>query len=373
MRRLFAVGLKELWQVLRDVRTLTIMLLMPIFFLWLYGYALNFDIRNVTLAVEDDDHTAASREIIAAFVNSGYFDLVATVRSTEEIVDILNRDVARAVLVIPRGAARALDSSEGVAIQVLVNGDNANTATTVIGYASAIIRGVSARLQLERGQTPPAPPLVTLEPRVWYNPQLESTLFLVPGLVAYIAMITAVISTALSIVKEKEKGTMEQIRMSPLGTLTFIVGKSLPYFVLSFLSSMAILIVAMLFFDVPMRGSWLWLVISTGLFLMSALSLGLFVSTLADSQQVAFQLALIISFLPTFILSGFIFPIASMPTFIQIVSFIVPARYYLVALRGIVLKGVSVETIAPQLVALFVLSTFVLLLASIRLARENRA
>jgi ABC-2 type transport system permease protein len=250
-----------------------------------------------------------------------------------------------------------------VPIQILVNGGNANTATTVIGYALTIVQTmapVGSR----------SAPLVRVESRIWYNPQLRSALFLVPGLIAYIAMITAVVSTALSIVREKERGTMEQVRMSPLGAFSFVVGKTIPYFVISLVSAMGIVIVAMALFGLPVRGSWLLLLTALSLFLIGALGLGLLVSSVAENQQVAFQVAVLVSFLPTLMLSGFIFPIASMPTALQAVTYVVPARYFLVALRGIVLKGVGVSVVWPELLALSAFAVVVLTLASLRLRRQ---
>ena len=218
------------------------------------------------------------------------------------------------------------------------------------------------------GARVPVPILV--EPRIWYNPQLRSALFLVPGLIAYIAMITAVISTSLSIVREKERGTIEQIRMAPLNAVSFIVGKTLPYLLISLVAELAIVGVAMWLFDLPMRGSWGVLLLALTLYLVGALGLGLLISSIADSQQVAFQVAMIASLLPTLLLSGFIFPIASMPLPLQNVSRIVPARYFIVALRGIMLKGSNLATIQGQLVALTVYATVVIGLASIRLRRQ---
>jgi ABC-2 type transport system permease protein len=212
--------------------------------------------------------------------------------------------------------------------------------------------------------------LVSVEPRVWYNPQLRSTLFLVPGLIAYIAMITAVVSTALSIVREKERGTMEQVRMAPLDAFSFVVGKTVPYFIVSLVSAMGIIVVAMLLFDLPMRGSWFLLLAALSLFLIGALGLGLFISSLADTQQVAFQLALLASFLPTLMLSGFIFPIASMPVFLRAVTYGVPARYFLIALRTIVLKGAGIGAFWEDLVALAIFAALVLTLAAVRLRRQ---
>jgi ABC-2 type transport system permease protein len=213
-------------------------------------------------------------------------------------------------------------------------------------------------------------PLVSVEPRVWYNPSLRSTLFLVPGLIAYIAMITAVVSTALSIVREKERGTMEQVRMAPLDAASFVVGKTIPYFVVSLVSALGIIVVAMALFGMPMRGSWLLLLLALSLFLVGALGLGLLVSSVAETQQVAFQLALLASFLPTLMLSGFIFPISSMPRFLQLVTYAVPARYFLIALRGIVLKGTGLDAFWIELAALTVYAVVVLTLASVRLRRQ---
>lgn len=370
MRKILAIARKETRQALRDVPTLLSVLLVPLFLLWLYGYALNFDIRHVPLAVQDRDATPESREVVAAFVNSGYFDQVASVHADGDVRRLLDRNVARLVLVLPEGLGRDLRNGRDARVQVLINGDNANTATTVMGYAHAIVRGVSAHLRAERlGPAASAPP-VTAEPRVWFNPQLHSTLFLVPGLVGFIAMLTAVVQTALSIVREKEKATMEQIRMAPVSMPQYVVGKAVPYLVLSFLSATLVLLAAMVLFDMPMRGSWFLLLVVTLVFVAGALGLGLFISTLADSQQMAFQIALLASFLPTFVLSGFVFPIASMPTAVQVFTYIVPARYYLVALRGIALKGVGLEYVWPQIAALLAFTTVVLALAAVRLRRE---
>ena len=369
MRKAIAVSRKEFRQIVRDRRTLTILLFVPAFFLLLYGYALNFDIRHVGLAVDDRDRSPESRSLVSAFVNSGYFDLVASVDDEAETTRLMDRNDVRAVLVIPFGLSRAVRTNRPAAVQVLLNGDNANTATTVMAYALTIVRSESARYQ--RGFTPAGnAALVSVEPRVWYNPQLRSTLFLVPGLIAYIAMITAVVSTALSIVREKERGTMEQVRMAPLDAFSFVVGKTVPYFIVSLVSAMGIIVVAMLLFDLPMRGSWFLLLAALSLFLIGALGLGLFISSLADTQQVAFQLALLASFLPTLMLSGFIFPIASMPVFLRAITYGVPARYFLIALRSIVLKGAGIGAFWEDLVALSIFATMVLTLAAVRLRRQ---
>jgi ABC-2 type transport system permease protein len=368
-RKAIAVARKEFRQIARDRRSLLVLLFVPAFFLLLYGYALNFDVQHIHLAVEDDDHTPASRKVISAFVNSGYFDLVASVRGAPEYERLIDRGDVRAVLVIPPNLERRLLSSQRVPVQVIINGDNSNTAATVMGYSLRILQTVSSELQLQpvsRGSRP----LVSVEPRVWYNPELRSALFLVPGLIAYIGMISSVISTALSVVREKERGTMEQVRMAPLSTISYIVGKTLPYFFISMCSSMGIILASMVLFGLPMNGSWLLLILSLSLYLAGALGLGLMISTAAESQQAAFQLALLASFLPTMMLSGFVYPIASMPAPIRAITYVVPARYFLVALRSIVLKGAGIQVFWTQLVALLIYATFMLAMASRRLKKS---
>jgi ABC-2 type transport system permease protein len=370
VHKALAVTRKEFRQIARDRRTLLILLFIPAFFLLLYGYALNWDIRHIALAVDDRDGSTASRALVAAFGRSGYFDIAASVRSDAEVAALMERNVVRAVLVIPPRLGRDLQEGRIAAVQLLLNGDNANTAATVMGYAQSLVQSESARLVAQAGGRPTLPPPVVVEPRVWYNPQLRSTLFLVPGLIAYIAMITAVVSTALSIVLEKERGTIEQARMAPLGTFSFVIGKTIPYFLISLASGVGVVLVAMVLFDLPVRGSWLLLLGALSLFLIGALGLGLLISSVAESQQVAFQMALLVSFLPTLMLSGFIFPIASMPPALQAVTYVVPARYFLIALRGILLKGIELPVVWRELTALAVFAAVVLALAAIRLRRQ---
>lgn len=364
MRKSLAVARKELRQIGRDRRTLFILLFIPAFLLVLYGYALNFDVRHVALAVQDRDGTPESRGLVSSFVNSGYFDLVANVHADAEIARLLEGGTARVALVVPEGFGRRLRDADRPSVQVIVNGDNASTASTVVGYATSILRSV----------TPPVPAasaLISVETRIWYNAELRSALFLVPGLIAYIAMITAVVSTALSIVREKESGTMEQVRMAPVSAAAYVVGKSIPYFLLSLVSELLIVLISMVLFDLPMRGSWGALVLAISLFLVGAVGTGLLVSTIAETQQVAFQVSLLLAYLPTLVLSGFIFPISSMPRALQLITYVVPARYFLVALRGIVLKGSELGMVAVPLVAMVVYAVLVLGLASVRFARQH--
>ena len=365
-----AVAIKELHQIARDRRTLLILLFVPAFFLLVYGYALNFDLRHIQLAVQDNDRSSASRELVSSFVNSGYFDLSAEVFGPADITRVIDRDEARAVLVIPGRFGADAAAGRPVSVQVIINGDNANTATTVVGYTLGIVAALSARYEVQARLGSPEGPLLSLEPRVWYNPELRSALFLVPGLIAYIAMLTAVVSTALSVVREKEAGTMEQVRMSPIGPVAYVLGKTAPYFVISLVAAMGVVVLSMALFDLPMRGSWIVLIGAVSLFLVGALAFGVLISTIAETQQVAFQVALLTSYLPTLMLSGFIFPIASMPVVLQTVTYIVPARYFLVMLRSILLKGLGPAAFWQDLVALAIFASLMLALASVRLRRQ---
>jgi ABC-2 type transport system permease protein len=365
---------KELHQILRDRRTLLILVFVPALFLLLYGYALNFDIRNIDLAVDDRDGSTASRELIAAFTNSGYFTYAGSVHDGRGLEWMIDTNAARAALVIPAGYGRDMERGTPVRIQVIVDGDNANTASAVVGYAGAIVAEAGAELLASATGAGggASRPLVAMEPRVWYNPQLRSALFLVPGLIAYITMITAVVSTSLSVVREKERGTMEQIRMAPVSPLAFVIGKTIPYSVIAFVSAILIVLVSMALFGLPQRGPWWLLLLTIGLFLVGAQGQGLLISTAAQNQQVAFQLALLSSFLPTFILSGFIFPITSMPTAVQVITHVVPARYFVAALRSIVLKGTEIDVVWTNLTALVIFAGVMLGLSSLRLQREWR-
>jgi ABC-2 type transport system permease protein len=368
MNAALAVGRKELRQIVRDRRTLFILLFVPAFFLLLFGYAINFDIRHVALAVEDRDDSAESRALVAAFLESGYFDFAGTIRSPAEMDRVMSGSAVRAALVVPERTGRLVRRGQPAPVQVVIDGDNANTAATVLGYAVTIARTVSPKLVAERRGAPPRPP-VSVEPRIWYNPDLETALFLVPGLIGFIGMITATVSTALSVVREQERGTWEQVRMAPIDTASYVIGKTAPYLGISLVTSMGIVVAAMWLFGLPMRGSWWSLLLATTAFLLAALGTGLLVSTVAASQLFAFQVVLIVAFLPTFLLSGFIFPIPNMPRPVQAVTYLIPARYFLVALRGIVLKGAGLAAVWRPVAALGVYAAVVLGLSSVRLAR----
>jgi ABC-2 type transport system permease protein len=374
LKKTLAVVVKELRQISRDPLSLLMLLGLPAFMLVLYGFALNFDVRHVALAVEDRDKTAASRDLIAAFVNSTYFDLVRTLEPGTDLSQVTARRVAKAVLVVPEGYADALANGQTAPVQLVLDGADANTATTILGYANALVAeanvAIVRRTLTSLGGRGPLPG-ISYEPRVWYNPELSSTRFLVPGLIGALLMLTAVLSTALSVVREKERGTMEQIRVAPIRTAQLILGKTLPYLGISLAATVIILLAARILFGVEVKGPYLALFLATLLYLTGALGLGLLISTIADSQAMAFQLGMLISMLPAILLSGFIFQIRSMPTVLQWITRLIPTRYYLVILRGIIIKGSGLGPYWDQMAYLALFTLAVLVLASLRLANEE--
>ena len=373
LRKMLAVGLKEVRQIGRDPMSLLMLVGLPAFMLVLYGYALNFDVRHVALAVQDRDLSSESRDLVATFVNSTFFDIAATPDAGADLERLTERRVVKAVLVIPEGFASDLAEGRTVTVQLLLDGADSTTAATILGYAGSLVAESNQRrlqLALVSAGADVGKNLV-YEPRVWYNPELNSTQFLVPGLAGTLLMLTAVLSTSLSIVRERERGSMEQLQVAPLRTFELVLGKTFPYLVLSFLATVVILGAARVLFGIVIHGSYLALFFATLVYLLGALGLGLLVSTVADSQALAFQLSLLVSLLPSMLLSGFIFQIRSMPVVLQALTHLIPARYYLVILRGIILKGTGLGPYWDQMgyLALFALGT--LGLASLRLVREE--
>jgi ABC-2 type transport system permease protein len=368
LRKTLAVAGKELRQARRDPFSLMMLLGIPTFMLLLYGYALNFDVRHVALVVQDRSLTLASRDLVASFVNSTYFDDVGRLPANLDAGAVLTRRQARAVLVIPEDYARELAAGRVATVQLLIDGSDAATATTVLGYAEGLVaqQSVLIRAALSGGS---ADPPIRFAPRVWYNPELKSTNFLVPGLMGFILMLTAVLSTALSVVREKERGTMEQLLVTSLRPGELLIGKAIPYLMISLVATAIILLAARVLFGVAVRGSYLDLFVATLVYLTGALGWGLLVSSMSKSQAMAFQIGSLTSMLPAIFLSGFIFPIRSMPHVLQFVTYAVPARYFLVISRGIILKGAPLSAFLGDLGFLFLYGAIVLAFAWRRLAK----
>jgi ABC-2 type transport system permease protein len=369
-RKIWAIARKELRQASRDPLSLLMLLGVPTMMLVLYGYAINFDVRHVPLGLCDLDKSQRSRDFVASFVNSTYFDLEAEMGAGDDLERILEAGTVRAVLVIPEGFASRLAAGERAPVQLLVDGADANTATTLLGYASALVSETNVELLAEsRGRRLDAP--LSYEPRVFYNPELHSTQFLVPGLIGFILMLTAVLSTALAVVREKERGTMEQLRVTSLKPGELIVGKILPYLLISLAAAVLIVVAARLLFGVAVRGPYSALLAAIFIYLVGALGFGLLVSSIADSQATAFQVGMVASMLPAIFLSGFIFPIRSMPVVLQAITYAVPARYFNVILRGVILKGAGLLPYWQDVVFLVLYATVVMGIAYARLTRRE--
>ncbi len=373
MNRIVPVVRKELRQIKRDKRTLGILLLVPAFMLVMFGYALNFDVKHISLAVLDHDMSAESRNFIENFLHTEYFDLSYYASESKEIDKLLNHGDAVAAIVIPYGFSSDIEADRSTSIQVLLDGANPTSASTAAGYISTIVMSYSENIQVETlaraGQGNYKPP-IDYKPRVWFNPELVSAKFLVPGLIGFILMVTAVISTSLSVVREKEHGTMEQITISPLRPLELIIGKTIPYIFISLAATIAILAVGFVLFDVTIEGSPLLLLLATLIYLTGCLGLGLLISTVSASQQVAFTIAVTATMLPVFFLSGFVFPVRNMPVPIQVITYLVPAKYFMAALRAIMLKGVGLSSCWDQFLYLTIFALITIVISTKRLSAQ---
>jgi ABC-2 type transport system permease protein len=354
---IYAIGRKELIRIRRDPRTLGIMIIYPLFMLVLYGFGIRYDVTSVSLAVLDCDRSQTSRAFLERFFTTDYFVRAAEANSYAELTELLDRGRARVGLVIPAKFGQKITLREKVAVQALVDGTDNNTAQIALGYFTAIAQSYSIEVVLDRlrhiSYPPPFDiPALKAESRVWYNPDLKSTHFIVPGLIALIMMMVGAMMTAITIVQEKESGSIEPLIVSPVRPMELVIGKLLPYVLFAMLDMMLVILMAYLVFDVSIRGSFPLLVCMALLYLTVVLGLGVVVSTLTDTVQSAMLFAFLISLLPSILLSGFVFPIENMPAVLQGLSFLVPARYFLEIIRGIYLKGTGLSEFWPQVLCL---------------------
>jgi ABC-2 type transport system permease protein len=375
IRRIAALVKKEFRQILRDPGTLGVLLVVPLFLLVMFGYAINLDTKNIALGVLDQDKSRMSRSYIDSFVHTEYFRYRYSLSDRGQIDSLMDRGEILVALVIPRGFQKSLIRGEETEVQAIVDGSNGNSASTALGYVQAVSSEYSAKLAAVRltraGRQVLLSPL-EVRPRVLFNPELNSADFLVPGLIVLILGMIAVISTSLAVVREKELGTMEQILVSPLRPVELIVGKTVPYIVTATISTVMAIALGYLLFGVAVRGSILMLALMSFLFLLCSLGMGLFISTISDSQQVAFTISVLITMLPSFVLSGFVFPISNMPIPIQAVTYLMPTRYYLAALRGIMVKGAGFSSYAGEAAGLAIFAAITLAGSAYRLRRAGR-
>ena len=356
--RTAAIFRKELTQIVRDPRSLIIALMLPVMMLFLYGYGISSDINEIRLGVVDWSHTPESRDFIGSLTRSGYFNQVFSSDRYGNLGEAMDASRIRVGIVIPPDFARNLITGRRAPVQVLIDGSDPNTASVAQGYLSSIVQTYNSKVKLQMasgsgaGAHPTGVPPIDLRIRVWYNEELRSVNFIVPGLIAVILMATSALLTSGAIARERERGTIEQIVASPLRGYELVIGKILAYTVISFIDVVLVVLIGTLWFGAPLRGS-LWLLGGCSvLFLMSSLGIGLFISSIIPTQATAMIGAVIATLMPSVLLSGFYFPIASMPAPVQIITSIVPARYFMVIVRGIFLKGSGFSDLWPQIVPL---------------------
>jgi ABC-2 type transport system permease protein len=369
--RVGAIVRKEYRHIFRDPGTLGALLVVPLFLLAMFGWAISLDVNDVPLLVRDLDHSAESRSLTAAFFASGRFSRVADFGG--DTSDALDSGNAAATLELPRGFARTLGRGATASVQVLIDGSDATRAATVIGYVEGILLRFDAeRISLRAVRLGSNLPTgMDLQPRVLFNQELKSVNNLVPGLIAIILIISAVISTALAVVREKELGSMEQLVVSPVKSWEFIAGKTLPYATVGLVSAALVLGTGALLFGVTVKGSLVELAMMTSLFVFACLALGILISTVAPTQQIAFLASAMLTLLPTFLLSGFVFPIRNMPAVIQAITWLFPTKYYIEILQALLIKGVGIGTYWHQALALLVYAIVAATIASLRFARSR--
>jgi ABC-2 type transport system permease protein len=362
LNRTRAIAKKEFKHLFRDIRMLLILLLFPVFLLGIFGYAVNFDVHHIKIVVYDEEKSEISREFINSLTKSTYFDLAGYITNDFQIREALDEKKAQCVVVIPKDFSRIFYSGQETKIQFLIDGVDGNSANIIQFYSTAAAQSLNAKLTAEVLSRTGIKSFVPLDfrPIFWFNPDLKSTRFFIPGLIAMILIITAAVSVSLSLVREKERGTIEQINVSSIRSSELLIGKTLPYVLLALVNAAMILLAGYILFDVVIKGSYPLLFISTLIFLIASTSIGILVSVISDSQQIAFSVATMVTMLPSFILSGFVFPIESMPVIIQIITNITPAKFFINVLRAIILRGVGVFAIWDQLLYLILYASILL-------------
>ena len=367
--RLKSMLIKEFTQILRDPKMRVVILVVPLVQIILFGYAVNTDVKHIATALYDLDNSVASRELAARLQQSGYFDIVEQVASAAEIRDLIDHGRVKAAVQINHGFAAAISAGRTAPVQVIVDGSDPNTARIVLSHAVKIVGRFSDQLLVDRevrrrGATW-QPAQLELQSRTWFNENLESRNYYVPGVMAQMVLIVTMMLSAMSVVREKEIGTMEQIIVTPIRRWEFIVGKTLPFALVGYVNVTMVTAMAVFWFDIPIRGSLLLLGVATGVYLLSSLGFGLFISTISRSQQQAMMSAFMFMF-PAMLLSGFAFPIENMPESIQYLTWLNPLRHYLVIIRGIFLKGIGIDVLWPQVAVLAVLGSSILAIAVYR-------
>ncbi len=364
---------KELIQTLRDKRMRVILIIPPILQLIIFGYAANLDVKHIRTAIRDLDQSVESRDLIGRFGSSKYFDVVSFPNTPKDVKDLIDQGTVAVSIEIPTDFSRKLKKGDTATVQIILDGSESNTALIALGYANQILSEFSTQVLVRRlnraGMIGFEEAGVDLQHRTWFNPNFESRLFYVPGVIASIAFLIPIILTAQAIVREREIGTLEQIMVTPIRSWELMLGKTLPFALFGLLDAMMIVLIGVFWFEVPLLGNPLVLLLGTVLFLMSSVAIGLFISTICSTQQQA-QISTFFFTMPAFILSGFAFPIENMPEWIQYLTYANPLRYFLIIIRGVFLKAIGLDILWPQMLALAVLGTLMTLFSSLRFQKR---
>jgi ABC-2 type transport system permease protein len=365
--RFVAVAKKEIVQILRDSRSLIIVLIMPVILVLLFGYGVNLDLKHLPIYVYDRDGSQQSQDLLKRFQASDYFEIVHVANKYSELSRALDDGHAKMGIVIPWDFSQRLSDGRPTQVQAIVDATDDNTANVLMGYAQAVVQGYSSDVQLDwlrsRGQLAGATP-VSVETRTWYNEDLESSAFIIPGVLALVMSVIGAFLTSLTIAREWERGTMEQLVSTPVTPFEIMLGKLVPYFAIGMLDVVVCALIALYWFHVPFRGSFLTLLFSSAMFMIVVLSMGFFISVIAKNQLAASQIALLTTFLPAFLLSGFLYAIEQMPLVLQWITRILPARYYVSVLKKIFLKGTPTALLYADLVPLAIFTLVLTLLAT---------
>jgi ABC-2 type transport system permease protein len=365
LERLKPMLVKEFIQTFKDPRMRMVLFVVPILQVIVFGYAVTTDVKDIQTAVYDLDNSPESREMVSRFTGSGHFRVTGTVSTDAQVTDLMDRGAVRVVIRMNRGFGETVRGGKSAPLQLVLDGTDSNTTSVVLAYTGQILGDLRARLLVRARGGSGGAGGVTLVSRAWFNENLESRNFYVPGVIAALLAVISLILSSMAIVREKEIGTIEQIMVTPIGRAEFILGKTLPFLLIGVLNVVLVSVVAVWWFDVPIRGNPLLLMGSALLYLVSMLSIGIFISTVSRTQQQAMMTAFFFM-LPAMMLSGFIFPIANMPVWVQWLTYLNPLRYFLVVIRGVFLKGIGFELLWPQLVGLAVLAAAMLTFASLR-------
>ena len=373
LQRVFAIIRKEFVHIIRDPLSLAMAIAMPVLLIFLFGSSLSLDVDKVPLVIWDQNRTSDSRELVGRFTGSRYFLLSGYVNSYEEIEQSIDKREAMLALIIPTDFSRKLETGRKADAQLIVDGSDSNTATIAIGYAKTVTDSYTSSLMLKtaqrQGERKVGIPLEA-KPRIWFNQNMQAKNYIIPGLIAVIMMVISALLTSLTVAREWENGTMEQLLTTPLQPRELIFGKLVPYFAIGMFDVLLAVLIGEFLFQVPLRGNGALVFAMAALFLPGALTMGMLAGILTRSQLVASQLAMVLTFLPSFLLSGFMYSIANMPPFLQGLTYVVPARFFVAILKRIYLKGAGLEMLIMEAVGLVVFAVVLIVVANIKLKKS---